>query len=410
MNIVQILIPTFIILDGVVWIRFHYLLGKMRRRRLWRSGLAVFMLGAVGFAVILGISNPTVFRHHRVIPQWIPAAVFIWHFLILPVTFGAIFLEGVVRIFTCAKKTGPPPLPSPGVPEEGEGGVPGEWERAGISRRGFLRGAAFAAPPIATLGLAGIGVETLGDFRIKRYELALAEWPRGLDGFTIAFVADVHAGVFSSQKMLDDIADATNNLRAELILLGGDLINISHSDLTSALDMVCRLDSPNGLYMIQGNHDVIQGAQSFNDACAARGVPLILNDGVTIYPRGIAIQLLGIIWTGRGYEQHDAVRATLEKRDPSLFPIFLAHHPHAWDLAAANGIPLVLSGHTHGGQIMLTKRIGAGPLRFRYWSGLYQQPGSNLIVSNGVGDWFPLRVNAPAEIVHLTLRSQVAGA
>jgi predicted MPP superfamily phosphohydrolase len=54
---------------------------------------------------------------------------------------------------------------------------------------------------------------------------------------------------------------------------------------------------------------------------------------------------------------------------------------------------------------MLTSRIGAGPLRFRYWSGLYQQdhPGSNLIVSNGVGDWFPLRINAPAEIVHVTL-------
>jgi hypothetical protein len=81
----------------------------------------------------------------------------------------------------------------------------------------------------------------------------------------------------------------------------------------------------------------------------------------------------------------------------------LAHHPHAWDVAAENGVPLVLSGHTHGGQIMLTKRIGAGPLRFRYWSGLYEKPGSRLIVSNGVGDWFPLRVNAPAEIVHITM-------
>jgi predicted MPP superfamily phosphohydrolase len=69
---------------------------------------------------------------------------------------------------------------------------------------------------------------------------------------------------------------------------------------------------------------------------------------------------------------------------------------------------LVLAGHTHGGQIMLTKNIGAGPMRFRYWTGRYYDPESesNLIVSNGVGDWFPLRINAPAEIVHLTLHPE----
>jgi uncharacterized protein len=250
-----------------------------------------------------------------------------------------------------------------------------------------------------------VGITQLGEFRINRYELAIAGWPAGLDGFTIALVADVHAGVFSSEKILRQIAAATNDLRAELILLGGDLVNISQADLPSALDMVNRLDSPNGLYMVQGNHDVMGGADRFNDACAARGVPLLLNEVRTISPRRIPIQLLGIIWTDPGIWQHQAVAETLRQRDPELFPIFLTHHPHAWDIAADAGVPLVLAGHTHGGQIMLTKHIGAGPLRFRYWTGLYQRqdPDSRLIVSNGVGDWFPLRINAPAEIVHITL-------
>ncbi len=259
MNIVQIAVITFIVLDGLVWIRFHGMLRQMRRRRVWQAALAAGMGVVVSFVVILGISNPTVFRHHQVIPQWFPAAIFIWHFLILPVTVGAIFLEGVGRIFLGRghkrKSKEPSPQPSPGVPGEGER----EEGSTKFSRRRFLTGAVMMAPPIATFGLAGMGVETLGDFRIRRYELAIAGWPKGLDGFTIALVADVHAGVFSSQKMLNNIAAATNDLRAELILLGGDLINISHSDLSSALDMVCRLDSPNGVYMIQGNHDVIQG-------------------------------------------------------------------------------------------------------------------------------------------------------
>jgi hypothetical protein len=95
----------------------------------------------------------------------------------------------------------------------------------------------------------------------------------------------------------------------------------------------------------------------------------------------------------------------LPQRDPAAFGILIAHHPHAFDWAAEAGIPLTLCGHTHGGQLMLSPNFGVGPLLFRYWSGLYEKGSSKLIVSNGVGNWFPLRINAPAEIVHITLRS-----
>jgi predicted MPP superfamily phosphohydrolase len=54
---------------------------------------------------------------------------------------------------------------------------------------------------------------------------------------------------------------------------------------------------------------------------------------------------------------------------------------------------------------MLNERLGAGSIMFRYWSGVYRNRDAALVVSNGVGNWFPLRLHAPAEIVHLTLRS-----
>jgi predicted MPP superfamily phosphohydrolase len=95
---------------------------------------------------------------------------------------------------------------------------------------------------------------------------------------------------------------------------------------------------------------------------------------------------------------------------PGAFPILLAHHPHAFDAAAVAGIPLTVSGHTHGGQLMLSESVGFGPLMYRYWSGLYRKPahnGASLVVSNGVGNWFPVRLRAPAEIIHLTMRSEV---
>jgi hypothetical protein len=102
------------------------------------------------------------------------------------------------------------------------------------------------------------------------------------------------------------------------------------------------------------------------------------------------------------------VRELMQQRQPDAFPILLAHHPHAFDAAVEADLPLTLSGHTHGGQLMLDSKHGFGPAMFRYWSGLYARERSQMIVSNGVGNWFPIRINAPAEIVHLTLRSGIA--
>jgi predicted MPP superfamily phosphohydrolase len=94
---------------------------------------------------------------------------------------------------------------------------------------------------------------------------------------------------------------------------------------------------------------------------------------------------------------------------PGAFPILLAHHPHVFDTAAEMGFPLTLAGHTHGGQLMFDRRHGGGPFFFRYWSGLYKKGRSQMVVSNGIGNWFPLRINAPAEIIHITLRSTKEG-
>src|SRR5690606_32559074 len=98
--------------------------------------------------------------------------------------------------------------------------------------------------------------------------------------------------------------------------------------------------------------------------------------------------------------------AELPPKRPGAFSLLLAHHPHAFDAARAAGINLTLGGHTHGGQLMLPGDVGFGPLMYRYWSGLYRDAtGSAAFISNGAGNWFPLRTFAPAEIAVLTLRT-----
>ena len=142
--------------------------------------------------------------------------------------------------------------------------------------------------------------------------------------------------------------------------------------------------------------------------CAAN-IGFLRNEAHEMVLNGQPVQLLGLQWVSRRVSDYEkasaeAVKSLARNRQDGAFTILLAHHPHAFDAAASERIPLTLAGHTHGGQLMLSEKLGCGPAIFRYWSGIYRKGTSRLVVSNGVGNWFPLRVNAPAEIIHLTLR------
>jgi predicted MPP superfamily phosphohydrolase len=244
---------------------------------------------------------------------------------------------------------------------------------------------------------------------VRRFTIPLASLPRDLDGLTIAQVSDVHVGDFTHGRTLTDIVETTNRLKPDLVLITGDLINRRLSDLPAALAMVRRIDAKHGLYMCEGNHDLFEGREAFDAGVRAGGVPLLIDSSDVVRINGQPVQLLGLQWGPRRHGGDEAINASIDRlvpqMQPDAFPILLAHHPHAFDRAAEVGIPLTLAGHTHGGQLHLTPGIGFGPWMFRYWTGLYRKPGgSALVVSNGVGNWFPLRINAPAEIVHVTLR------
>jgi predicted MPP superfamily phosphohydrolase len=192
--------------------------------------------------------------------------------------------------------------------------------------------------------------------------------------------------------------------------LTGDLINYELSDLAEGIALVKAMEGRYGQWMIEGNHDLLQNGAEFERRVKAAGVPLLLNESAVATVRGQPVQLLGLRWA-EGYDTQQCERVTAvwlrelaRQRQPDCFPIVLAHHPHVFDAAVEANLPLTLSGHTHGGQLMFDSQHGVGPAFFRYWSGLYARGGARLVVSNGVGNWFPIRINAPAEIVHITLR------
>ena len=387
-------------------------LRPLRRAKLYRVLLALFVaVQLLGFGIVIGSR----FIGARVaLPAGPLAVIYVWHIVVLSAIALAMLLASLVHL-ACkllARRRRPLSEPKSGTPQQ-----------SGPSRREVIAAAAAAAvPPLVAGGLVTKALTQLGDFRINRMTIPLRDLPADLDGLTIAHVSDVHLGRFTHDKSLSQIADATNALRADLVMLTGDLLDFSISDLGAGIDFVRKLDPRSGLFMIEGNHDLFDDRDAFESRVLTAGIPLLLNTSQDVRVRGIDVQVLGIKWGGprragadprarlRGgmWELHTADTLAQLRTDPGLFPILLAHHPHAFDLAAEKRVPLTLAGHTHGGQLMLTRSLGAGSLMFKYWSGLYRKTDamrdSALVVSNGVGNWFPLRINAPAEIVQVTLR------
>ena len=383
-------------LDAAWWI----ISTRIAKKKPWRLLSSIFM--AAQMAGFLGIIAGRLLHlgWDRVLPKFAVTSIFLWHFLGLTfLLFFGLCLVPVWILWRIGSRLGtknPDPLPPPTKPNS-------------LPRREFLGIAAATIPPLFNLSLSTLAMAQLQQFRVRRFELHVPGLPPSLDGLTIAQVSDIHVGRFTSGRVLQEMARTTNDLRADLVLLTGDLINDALADLPSGIDLVRSMEGRHGLYMIEGNHDLIENGPEFRRIVKASGIPFLVDESTTLSIRGCPVQLLGLRWTHQPFGNRDtqisaSVHELLKQRQPDAFQILLAHHPHAFDAATAEGLPLILSGHTHGGQLMLNQQVGFGPEIFRYWSGLYTRNKSQMVVSNGVGNWFPLRMNAPAEIVHITLR------
>jgi predicted MPP superfamily phosphohydrolase len=357
----------------------------------WRWMLALSALIFIGGFIWISLARSQAVNVP--LPAAIDALILIWAILALPfIALPMMAAWAVCKIGCYFRK----PSPSP-VAEDFE-------SDGGISRRKVLKATAIALPVFATLGTVVYCLPKTQGFRIRNLTISIKDLPEALDGIRIAQVTDTHVGMFARGRYLKKIAEATNRLKADLVLLTGDLIDNSIDDLPEALAMVKAMDRRSGLFIIEGNHDLYDNPEHFISGVRDAGFTLLRNQGATVLVRGHPVQILGLVWGREDAAIAASVATVVRLRDPAAFPILLSHHPHAFDAAVEHGFPLTLSGHTHGGQLMLTSDIGVGPMMFRYWSGLYRKGTSSLVVSNGVGNWFPLRINAPTEIIHLTLR------
>ena len=231
--------------------------------------------------------------------------------------------------------------------------------------------------------------------------IRLAGLPPAFRGLRLLLVTDVHAGPFLAPHVLAATFERLLSVEPDLILVGGDLVSARYRELPDNARAFRLLRAPLGVYAVLGNHDHYTGRiDDLASAIADCGIGVLHNRCVAIERAGERLWIAGVDDALLG--RPDLDRALEGSRPPV---ILLSHNPDLLFEAARRGVALMLSGHTHAGQI----RIPGLPVlyrqsRYRLDEGRYRHDGTELVVSRGLGAVaLPLRVACPPEAVLLTL-------
>ncbi len=219
-----------------------------------------------------------------------------------------------------------------------------------------------------------------------------------LNGLRIGFVTDIH---HSAMVPADDVraaVDLVSAARPDLIVLGGDYVTWGDRDYVGPVaELLAPLAAPHGVFAILGNHD---DDRYMPAALSAKHVQVLKDARTRIEVRGEGLELAGIrFWTRKSSE---IARVVGRARDTV---ILLAHDPRRLYEAADLDVPAVLSGHTHGGQIVLPGVGSVARRSFPVLSGLGSRDHTWMFVSRGVGTvYVPIRINCPPEVAIVTLK------
>jgi uncharacterized protein len=240
--------------------------------------------------------------------------------------------------------------------------------------------------------------------------VAFERLPRGFHGFRIAQVSDLHVGPFMSAAEIRRVADMTNRLKPDLILLTGDYVTWDPSTQQAVVDALSGLRAPSGIFATLGNHEKWTHTEdSITRLFTARGVTVLRQQNTTLRAGGDELNLIGVDYESRrhmGPHNEGMVRQYLASIEPLVrrdtVNVLMSHNPNTFDRAAELGIDLSLAGHTHGGQVTM-EFISPDicPSRFvtSYVVGWFQKPGGRLYVNRGIGTiGVPMRIGAPPEI------------
>lgn len=241
---------------------------------------------------------------------------------------------------------------------------------------------------------------------VKRVKIAIKGLPKSFRGMRIVQLSDIHVGPTIGGAFVAGVVEQVNALKPDLIAITGDLVDGSVEELGAAVSQLKKLAAPFGVFFSTGNHEYYSGVEQWLNFLPKLGIDVLRNRHTRLRRGDESIVLAGVddhTAAGFGHGHGANYQAALGGIDPAETVILLAHQPRQIAQATRVGVDLVLSGHTHGGQ--LWPFGGLVRLAQPYLAGLHRHDErAQIYVSRGTGYWGPpMRLGAPAEITEITL-------
>lgn len=274
-----------------------------------------------------------------------------------------------------------------------------------LNRRMFIARTSAVAAGAASVGLVGIGAATaLGPPDLLQVPVRLRRLDPALRGFRIAVVSDIHLGPLAGRAHTEQIVNTINAAEPDLVAIVGDLVDGPVSELGAAAAPLRDLSAPEGTFFVTGNHEYfVDDTAAWLTELERLGIQPLRNENTAIRRGGAAFDLVGVndIAGAQRDDPPDFDRA-LAGVNLSRPTVLLAHQPVLVSEAAARGVDLQLSGHTHGGQMWPFHYV----VRMVQPSiaGLSTVDDTQLYVTRGAGFWGPpVRIGAPPDVTVLRL-------
>jgi predicted MPP superfamily phosphohydrolase len=274
-----------------------------------------------------------------------------------------------------------------------------------FTRRRFLKG--LAATAVVGAGVAGVGVGVAYPFNYELTEsdIFIRHLPASFDGFRIAQLSDVHHSSLVPLWEVRRAVELTQSAHADAIVLTGDYTTAARKYIEPCAEELSRLSAPAGVWAVLGNHDHNTDGAATQSALERRGIGVLKNLNTRLKRGADELQLVGIDdWSWNQTDWAQAFKG-VDRARPS---VLLSHQPRVLDLPQTEGVSLILSGHTHGGQVRLPFFGSPAALMgedFKYLRGRFEHAGTQLYVTRGTGVIaLPMRFGARPEVAVLRLR------
>ena len=253
---------------------------------------------------------------------------------------------------------------------------------------------------------AAQAIDEANTIELEEVTIRLKRLPKSLDGFRIVHLSDIHHSPLTNLEHIKRAIEISNELEPDMFILTGDYVSHEPEYIEPVAEVLGELKSQYGTFACLGNHDHWTDAELVTSAFTQAGIKVLINEGFQFSARGEKFWLCGVDDFMMGKTN---LRAALKGSLPNEMKLLLSHNPAIFGRATYANVDLVLSGHTHGGQVKLreprTSVLFPNRQR-RLSSGLHRRQDTQIYITRGIGTVvLPVRYQCPPEISLLKLKA-----